>query len=265
MTVDSQSLIRDGRPWIPAMGEFHFSRYPAAEWREELLKMKAGGIDLVATCLFWNQHESERGVPRFDGDLGLRRFVELCAEPDLALVVRLGPWSHGECRNGGHPDWLSQADCTPRSDDPACLTLVEPYYRRIAEELRGLFPDDGGPITALQVDNGLYGNPGHLATLRRMAGERGPAGVRGDVPRGRRRIGPRCRWRSSGAPCRAGTRRQYPSAPFPAGKLSDTQLHSRNVREGHFSVNSLSLLPVIAPLLDSSFILRRIVCWGASR
>ncbi|OKK13877.1 beta-galactosidase [Streptomyces sp. CB02400] len=170
LTVDSQSLIRDGRPWIPVMGEFHFSRCPAAEWREELLKMKAGGIDLVATYLFWNQHENERGTLRFDGDLDLRRFVELCAELDLALVVRLGPWSHGECRNGGHPDWLlNEVDCTPRSDDPAYLALVEPYYRRIAEELRGLFHDDGGPIVALQVENELYDNPGHLATLRRMA------------------------------------------------------------------------------------------------
>jgi hypothetical protein len=31
------------------MGEFPFSRCPAAERREELLKTKAGGIDLVAT------------------------------------------------------------------------------------------------------------------------------------------------------------------------------------------------------------------------
>lgn len=170
LTVDSQSLIRDGRPWIPVMGEFHFSRYPAAEWREELLKMKAGGIDLVATYLFWNQHENERGTLRFDRDLDLRRFVQLCAELDLALVVRLGPWSHGEARNGGHPDWLlSDVECTPRSDDPAYLALVEPYYRRIAEELRGLFHDDGGPIVALQVENELYDNPGHLATLRAMA------------------------------------------------------------------------------------------------
>ncbi|MEU5642109.1 beta-galactosidase [Streptomyces milbemycinicus] len=173
LTVDSQSLIREGRPWIPVMGEFHFSRYPAAEWREELLKIKAGGIDLLATYLFWNQHENERGTLRFDGDLDLRRFAELCAELDLALVVRLGPWSHGECRNGGHPDWLNEVDCTPRTDDPAYLALVEPYYRRIAHELLRLFHDDGGPVVALQVENELYDQPGHLATLRRMAEDLG--------------------------------------------------------------------------------------------
>lgn len=171
--MDSQSLIRNGRPWIPVMGEFHLSRYPAGEWREELLKVKAGGIDMVATYLFWNQHENERGTYRFDGDLDVRRFAQLCGEVGLTLVVRLGPWSHGECRNGGHPDWLSEVDCTPRTNDPAYLALVEPYYRRIAEELRGLLHDDGGPIVAFQVENELYDQPEHLATLRRLAEDLG--------------------------------------------------------------------------------------------
>ncbi|MFJ4620795.1 beta-galactosidase [Streptomyces sp. NPDC088812] len=49
--VDSRCVYRDGKPWIPVTGEFHFSRHPAAEWREELLKMRAGGVDTVAT--YW--------------------------------------------------------------------------------------------------------------------------------------------------------------------------------------------------------------------
>ena len=24
----------------------------------------------------------------------------------LQVLLRIGPWDHGECRNGGHPDWL---------------------------------------------------------------------------------------------------------------------------------------------------------------
>ena len=27
-SYNTQHLIRDGKPWLPAMGEFHFSRYP---------------------------------------------------------------------------------------------------------------------------------------------------------------------------------------------------------------------------------------------
>src|SRR5689334_17469447 len=83
LRADSRKLVRGDEPWLPVMGEFHFSRYPAAEWREELLKIRAGGIDLLATYLFWNQHEEERGTLRFDGDLDIRRFVELCGELEL--------------------------------------------------------------------------------------------------------------------------------------------------------------------------------------
>ncbi|GAA2280044.1 hypothetical protein GCM10010145_60220 [Streptomyces ruber] len=129
------------------MGEFHLSRYPAADWREELLKIRAGGIDLVATYLFWNHHEEERGTLRFDGGLDIRRFTGLCGELGLYVAVRIGPWSHGECRNGGFPDWLQETGCASRTDDPAYLALVEPYYTRISHELRGLGHDGGGPAT----------------------------------------------------------------------------------------------------------------------
>ncbi|SFC87714.1 Glycosyl hydrolases family 35 [Streptomyces aidingensis] len=173
VSVDSRCVQRDGDPWIPVTGEFHFSRYPAAEWREELLKMRAGGVDTVATYLFWNQHEEHRGVLRFDGGLDVRRFVGLCGELGLAVVVRIGPWAHGECRNGGFPGWLADTGCTPRTDDPAYLDLVRPYYTRIARELRGLSHDEGGPIVAVQVENELYDQPAHLATLRRTAEEAG--------------------------------------------------------------------------------------------
>ena len=44
-------LTKDGQPWFPLMGEMHYSRYPAEYWRESLLKMKAGGVDIVSMSL----------------------------------------------------------------------------------------------------------------------------------------------------------------------------------------------------------------------
>ena len=49
ISVNSRSLLFDGQPVFPVMGEIHYSRVPQAEWRDELLKMKAGGVDIVAT------------------------------------------------------------------------------------------------------------------------------------------------------------------------------------------------------------------------
>lgn len=41
--VDNRSLYRNGKPWMPVMGEFHFTRCPQDEWRDALLKMKEIG------------------------------------------------------------------------------------------------------------------------------------------------------------------------------------------------------------------------------
>ena len=37
----------DGKPVIPVMGEFHFTRYPRAQWEQEIVKMKAGGVNYM--------------------------------------------------------------------------------------------------------------------------------------------------------------------------------------------------------------------------
>ncbi|MFJ8467189.1 beta-galactosidase [Streptomyces swartbergensis] len=171
--VTSRWLTRGGRPWFPVSGEFHYSRYPAREWEEELLKMKAGGVSAVASYVIWIHHEEIEGRIRFDGDRDLRRFAELCARHGLDFVPRIGPWSHAEVRNGGLPDWLLARACTPRTDDPAYLEPVRTWFTEIAGQLRGLDRAHGGPIVAIQIENELYDQPGHLRTLKRLAQEAG--------------------------------------------------------------------------------------------
>lgn len=169
ITVNSRHLSRAGRPWFPVMGEFHYGRYPATEWREELLKVRAGGVGVVAAYVFWNLHEERRGVFDWSGDRDLRRFVTTCAELGLDVVVRIGPWGHGESRNGGFPDWVLAADCVPRTDDPRYLALVRPLFEQIGAQLSGLTRADGGPVVAVQIENELHDQPGHLLTLKRLA------------------------------------------------------------------------------------------------
>ncbi len=175
-------LIRGGAPWYPVMGEFHFSRYPAEGWELELRKMKACGIGIVATYVFWLYHEEEKGVWRTDGDLDLRRFVTLCQKVGLEVLLRIGPWAHGECRNGGFPDWLQHDESIKkRSDDPKYIELVKMLYANIFDAVRGLLYADGGPVIGIQLENeyghagGLHGEAGlnHMRTLKRLAVEAG--------------------------------------------------------------------------------------------
>ncbi len=172
IAADSQCLLRDGQPWTPVMGEFHYSRCPAAEWRDELLKMKAGGIDIVATYVFWIHHEETEGEWNWSGARDLRRFIETAKEIGLHVIVRCGPWCHGEVRNGGLPDWLV-ARGQARTDDPAYLASATKLYGQIAAQLRGLLWKDGGPVIGIQLENEYRGPAEHLLTLKRIAREAG--------------------------------------------------------------------------------------------
>lgn len=52
----------NGKPYFAICGEFHYSRYPEADWEAEINKMKASGINILATYIFWNHHEEIEGL-----------------------------------------------------------------------------------------------------------------------------------------------------------------------------------------------------------
>jgi hypothetical protein len=150
--INSRYLTRDAKPWLPVMGEFHFSRYPRDRWEEELLKMKSAGVNIVATYVIWIHHEEIEGQFDWSGQRDLRAFAQLCAKHGLLLEPRIGPWAHAEVRNGGLPDWLLQKGPT-RVNDPVYLSYVAKFYKEIGHQLDGLLWKDGGPVVALQLEN----------------------------------------------------------------------------------------------------------------
>lgn len=171
--IDSTSLLRDGQRWLPVMGEIHFSRVDPSEWRRQLLLMRAGGISIIATYLFWIHHEEEEGKWNWTGSRDLRQFVEVCHDLDFPLAMRLGPWCHGECRNGGLPDWVQHGGVKTRSEDPKFLGWTRKLYEQIEKQLRGFLWKDGGPILSAQVDNEFGGEASYLLALKKIAIESG--------------------------------------------------------------------------------------------
>ena len=179
--INNQYLTRDGQPWLPVMGEFHYTRSPAASWDAELAKMKSAGIDIVASYIIWNHHEAAEGKFDWSGNRDLRRFVQLAHKHGLDVVVRVGPWSHAEVRYGGFPDWVVDAMPT-RGNDPTYLRYVERFYREIGRQLDGLLYKQGGPVIGAQIENEYnLAGPGrgaeHIRTLKGLAVK---AGI--DVP-----------------------------------------------------------------------------------
>ena len=146
-------MERNGEPFYPVSGEFHYSRMDADRWEDELIKLRMGGINIVSTYLFWNHIEEDEGVFDFTGRRDLRRFVSLCGKHGLYVILRVGPFDHGEVRNGGLPDWLYGKPFEVRQSNEGFLWYVRRLYGKIGEQVRGLFYQDGGPVIAVQLDN----------------------------------------------------------------------------------------------------------------
>lgn len=180
-SYNEKYLIKDGRPWFPIMGEFHYSRYPKELWKDALLRMKAGGVDVVSTYVIWIHHEEIENEFDFEGNKDLHAFAEACKEVGIYMFLRIGPWSHAEARNGGFPDWLMKKPFEVRTNDRSYLETVHKFYEKIYEQVEGEFIGNGGAIIGIQIENeyghcgGLNGDEGnrHMRYLTDMAREIG--------------------------------------------------------------------------------------------
>ncbi|WP_157005354.1 beta-galactosidase [Microbacterium trichothecenolyticum] len=171
LALTTRALLRDGRPWLPVSGELHYTRVPRERWTERLRLMRSGGISVVSTYVFWLHHEPVRGETRFDGRYDVAAFVDAVRAEGLEIILRIGPWAHGEMRNGGFPDWVQQMPVKHRTDDPAYLELVAEWFARLASALDGRCNPEN--VLGIQLDNELYDQPGHLVSLKRLAREAG--------------------------------------------------------------------------------------------
>ena len=171
--LDTQSLFHNGKRVIPIMGEIHYSRVPENQWRTELLRMKAGGINIIATYVFWIHHEELKNQYDWSGNRNLHKFISLCKELDLPVVLRMGPFCHGEVRNGGFPEWMIKAKYNIRTNDPKYLEKVKNWYGQIYAQVQGLLWKDGGPIIGIQLENEYSGSWSHLKILKNIAQQLG--------------------------------------------------------------------------------------------
>jgi hypothetical protein len=97
------------------------------------------------------------------------------------VVLRPGPYACAEWDFGGLPAWLLRTpDIKVRCSDPRYLTACEGYIRRVADEVRDLQAQHGGPLLMVQIENeyGSFGNDrAYTAALKGMwenAGIEGP-------------------------------------------------------------------------------------------
>ena len=177
--VDSRGFIIGGKHVLPVMGEIHYARVPEKEWRREIQKMRAGGITVIATYVFWIHHEEEEGKWDWSGNKNLRKFIEICQEEQMPVVLRIGPFCHGEVYQGGFPVWLTdKATADPkqyklRSQAPGFMEAAHHLYNNIFAQVNGLLWKDGGPIIGVQIENECRGPWAYYMALKNLAVQAG--------------------------------------------------------------------------------------------
>ncbi len=170
LLINNQYMTIGGKPVIPVMGEMHFSRVPKEQWEDVILKMKASGINIIAFYVIWIHHEEIEGQFDWSGNKDVRSFIKLCQYHGMLVYPRIGPWAHGEVRNGGTPDWiLKKKFLVDRSNDPVYQSYVEEYFKQLAGQMHGLMYKDGGPIIGIQLENEYSRGNDHILWLKNTA------------------------------------------------------------------------------------------------
>ena len=173
--VDSVGFIIGGKRVVPVMVEIHYSRVKAKDWARELKKMKAGGITVLATYCFWNHHEWEEGKWDWTKEKDLRGFLEACKKEEMPVVLRIGPFCHGEVLQGGMPNWIvnkaqeDKKNYKLRSLSPGFMEATERLYRNIFAQVGGMLWKDGGPVVGVQIENECRGPWQYSHELKAMA------------------------------------------------------------------------------------------------
>ncbi|MGJ7029715.1 beta-galactosidase [Niabella hirudinis] len=169
LAANNRYFLKNGRPWFPLMGEMHYNRVPPQDWESGILKMKSAGLSIVATYVFWNEHETAPGVWDWQDNRNLRKFVALCNKHQMYVWLRIGPWAHGEQLHGGHPEWIAKMPGR-RSNDPAYITAATKLFNQVGQQVQGLFFKEGGPVIGIQLENEYAsGQAAHISKLKEMA------------------------------------------------------------------------------------------------
>ena len=172
--IENRKFLIDGKESRILSGEIHYFRVPREYWRDRLKKLKACGLNTVATYIPWNLHERSKGTFDFSGDLDLCAFLETADELGLKVILRPGPYICAEWEFGGFPAWLlAEPGLRLRCSEPKYLAYVKRYLEAVYDKVRKFYTRN---IILLQIENGYasYGNDMvYYEFLKKLADESG--------------------------------------------------------------------------------------------
>ncbi len=178
VSVSKNGLMIDGKLMPLYSGEFHYWRVDNLLWGLILDKLVEAELKIISTYIPWSVHEIERGKFDFgkvEQNKNIRRFLLLCEEKNIKVIIRPGPHINAEITYFGYPSRiLTDPEILSKSAEGTDVVLpafprmfpvpsyasekfydeVRIFFSALGEEIRDLiFPK--GPIIAVQCDNEL--------------------------------------------------------------------------------------------------------------
>ncbi len=168
----NRRFIVGGKPVLVLSGEIHYFRLARKDWEDRIVKAKQAGCNAVASYIPWLFHEEAEGHIDIAGrrrpehDLG--HFIDLCRGHGLWFIARPGPFTMGEIKNEGIPDWIYTQcpDAVPTTWEGKRATsrtldylnadflkYVDRWYGGVMAVLATRLEPKGGNVIAVQLDN----------------------------------------------------------------------------------------------------------------
>jgi len=182
VSYDRRAVLIDGRRTLLLSGAIHYPRSTPQMWPSLLDLSCEAGLNCIETYVMWEGHEHNRGRYDFSDRFDLARFLELCGERDLYVILRMGPYICAEWNFGGFPPWLLEVPgIAIRTFNRPYLDAVRRWFRVLVGEIGDYQATRGGPIILVQVENEYkivakrYGEEGkrYLEWMTRAAREAG--------------------------------------------------------------------------------------------
>lgn len=152
---DSDTFLKDGKPFRYIAGSFHYFRALPETWQRKLRTLRASGLNAVSTYVEWSLHNPKENVYRWDGIADIVRFIELAQQEDLLVILRPGPYICAERDMGGFPYWLLRKypGIQLRTYDLNYMREVQTWYNIFLPKIAPLLYGNGGPIIMVQIEN----------------------------------------------------------------------------------------------------------------
>ncbi|XP_056167006.1 beta-galactosidase-like [Syzygium oleosum] len=156
VSYDRKAIVIDGKRRILISGSIHYPRSTPEMWPDLIWKAKQGGLDVIQTYVFWNEHEPSPGQYYFGDRYDLVRFIKLVQQAGLYVNLRIGPYVCAEWNLGGFPVWLKYVPGIAfRTDNKPFKDAMQRFTYKIVNIMKAerLFQSQGGPIILSQIEN----------------------------------------------------------------------------------------------------------------